>query len=570
MDISISLRRCRQSTGLPVVAFFLTLTLGGLSSLDAAKPAASSPLVTGPSSKASKAPKTAKSPAITKAPLCVHPYEMAQSPVPSTTIDHLVQKKLQQQGIPPAPACSDEVFIRRVFLDTIGTLPTAREVTYFINSNDADKRTKLIDVLLSKEEFTDYWTLKWCDLLRVKSEFPVNLWPNGVQAYHRWIRDAVKENRPYDVFARQLLTSSGSNFRQPPVNFYRAVQGTEPDAIAGAVALTFMGVRTDHWSENNRQELASFFSRISYKKTTEWKEEIVYLNPEASSPLVTVFPDRTKVTIPAGEDPRKVFADWLITEKNPWFTQSISNRVWYWLMGRGIIHEPDDIRPNNPVSNPALLRHLQSELVQSDYNLKHLFRLILNSRTYQQSSIPHSKQPHAEAYFAHYKTRRLDAEVLVDALNRFGNTQEKYWSPIPEPFTFIPEDQRTITLSDGSITSQFLEMFGRPSRDKGYESERETSPSEFQRLYMLNSTEIHLRISKSPVLKRIASQSKKDKRAAIRMTYLSLLSRRPTSEETQIALDHFNRSTNKRTAMMEPLHDLAWVLLNTKEFLYKH
>ena len=158
----------------------------------------------------------------------ISPYESDDPQVEATPIDRIVLATLKKQGIESARPCSDEVFIRRVFLDVNGTPPSAREVIYFINSNDLEKRAKLIDVLLKREEFTDYWTLKWCDLLRVKSEFPVNLWPNGVQAYHRWIRDAVKENRRYDVFARQLLTASGSNFRQPAVNFYRAVQGSEP------------------------------------------------------------------------------------------------------------------------------------------------------------------------------------------------------------------------------------------------------------------------------------------------------------------------------------------------------
>jgi len=498
----------------------------------------------------------------------IRPYESAKPPVRATPLDLLVRGVLKEKGITPARPCSDEVFVRRVYFDVTGTLPPRRDVLYFINSKDEGKRAKLIDALLAKDEYTDYWTLKWCDLLRVKSEFPVNLWPNGVQAYHRWIRDAVKENRPYDEFARELLTSSGSNFRVPAVNFFRAVQGSDPEAIAEMVALTFMGVRTEHWSENDRKEFASIFSRVAFKKTVEWKEEIVHLDPSSTTDLQAVFPDRKKVVVPVGDDPRVAFANWLITEKNPWFSRSITNRVWYWLMGRGIIHEPDDIRPNNPASNPELLAYLQGELVGSGYDIKHLFRLILNSQTYQQSCVPRSDNPYAEAYFDYYKIRRLDAEVLIDALNGFGSTHEKYWSPIPEPFTFIPEDHRTITLSDGSITSQFLEMFGRPSRDKGYESEREHKPTEFQQLYMLNSTEMHRRVSNSPALKQIINQMTKDRKPTIQKVYLSVLSRRPTTEEMAIALKYFKTSAkgNNRANVQ----DLAWSLLNSKEFMYKH
>jgi hypothetical protein len=515
----------------------------------------------------------------------IHPYESDEPAVRATPIDLIVRGLLKKKGIEPARPCSDAVFVRRVYLDVIGTLPPAKEVMYFINSSDENKRSKLIDALLQKEEYTDYWTLKWCDLLRVKSEFPVNLWPNGVQAYHRWIRDAVKENRPYDQFARELLTSSGSNFRVPPVNFYRAVQGTDPEAIAEMVALTFMGVRTEHWTGNDRKNFAAFFSRVAFKKTVEWKEEIVFLDPTPTTSLQATFPDRKKVTVPAGDDPRKYFADWLIDEKNPWFSRSITNRVWYWLMGRGIIHEPDDIRPNNPASNPELLEYLQVELVGSGYDIKHLFRVILNSQTYQQSCISRSQDPYASAYFSHYMIRRLDAEVLIDALNTFGNSHEKYWSPIPEPFTFIPEDYRTITLSDGSITSQFLEMFGRPSRDKGYESEREHKPTDFQRLYMLNSNEMHRRLYNSPTLKEILSQRDKTPKNMIEKIYLTILSRRPTEGEMEIALKLFG-SPNQGKKNKKPknkkykkggynttraaVQDLSWALLNTKEFLYKH
>ena len=329
-----------------------------------------------------------------------------------------------------------------------------------------------------------------------------------------------------------------------------------------------MGVRIEHWAENDRKEFASIFSRVAFKKTVEWKEEIVHLDPSSITDLHVVFPDRKKVVVPVGDDPRVAFADWLITEKNPWFSRSITNRVWYWLMGRGIIHEPDDIRPNNPASNPKLLAYLQGELVGSGYDIKHLFRLILNSQTYQQSCVPRSDNPYAEAYFAYYKIRRLDAEVLIDALNGFGSTHEKYWSPIPEPFTFIPEDHRTITLSDGSITSQFLEMFGRPSRDKGYESEREHKPTEFQQLYMLNSTQMHRRVSNSPALKQILNKMTKDRKPTIQKVYLSVLSRRPTTEEMVIALKYFNKS--KKGNNRATVQDLAWALLNSKEFMYKH
>ena len=211
-----------------------------------------------------------------------------------------------------------------------------------------------------------------------------------------------------------------------------------------------------------------------------------------------VFPDGTEAKLSPGEDPRVVFADWLIDAKNPWFSRNIVNRIWAWLLGRGIIHEPDDIRPDNPPSNPELLAFLERELMAAQYDLKPIFRLILNSQTYQLSSVGHSDRPEAAANFARYPLRRLEAEVLIDALNQITGTSEQYSSAIPEPFTYIPEGQRSIALPDGSITSSFLEMFGRPPRDTGLEAERSNRPTADQRLHLLNSSHIQRKIETVP------------------------------------------------------------------------
>jgi hypothetical protein len=455
-----------------------------------------------------------------------------------------------------------------------GSLPEPQDVRGFLKDRRSDKRAALIDALLERDEFADYWTLKWCDLLRVKAEFPINLWPNAVQAYHRWIHDCLRENKPYDEFARELLTSSGSNFRVPQVNFYRAIQGREPAAIAGAVALTFMGVRLEKWPEARRSGMEAFFSRVAYKQTAEWKEEIVYLDPAPAKPLKAVFPDGVTVQIQPDEDPRVVFADWLISPNNEWFARNIVNRIWAWLLGRGIIHEPDDIRPDNPAVHPQLLAYLEKELVKADYDLRHIYRLILNSRTYQQSSIPRSPvgdagrdHPDAEALFAYYPVRRLDAEVLVDALCWISGTRESYSSAIPEPFTFIPEENRSIELADGSITSQFLEMFGRPARDTGLESERNNQPTDAQRLHLLNSTHVQNKIERSRRLNGLLRAAKGNRRMLINMIYLNILSRFPTQAELGAAEEYFQ---TKGTTLKQAADDLAWALINTKEFLYRH
>jgi hypothetical protein len=497
----------------------------------------------------------------------VLPYEEDTSFIPASAIDNLVLANLKAKGIKPANLCSDEVFVRRVYLDVIGTLPTGAEAKAFLASQEPDKRAKLIDKLLEREEYADYWSLKWCDLLRVKAEYPINLWPNAVQAYHRWIHDAIKRNMPYNQFARELLTSSGSNFRTGPVNFYRAVQGKDPNTIAAAVALTFMGTRLEKWEPQKRKDVEKFFSRIAYKPTEEWKEEIVILDPAKTEPMKAVLPNGAKVTIQGDQDPRRVFADWLMSPGNAWFARNICNRQWSWLMGRGIIQEPDDIRADNPPSNLKLLTYLEGELVKSKYDMKHMFRLILNSRTYQQSSIPQSTSKEAEAQFAFYPVRRLDAEVLVDALCAISGTQESYSSPIPEPFTFIPGGKHSIELEDGSISSTVLEVFGRPSRDTGLESERDNRPTDSQRLYLLNSTDVQNRVQNGAGMRKLINGSGGDRRKMLDSIYLTILSRYPTEAEVAAADKYYEtKGLNTQQASC----DVAWALVNSKEFLYRH
>ncbi len=256
-----------------------------------------------------------------------------------------------------------------------------------------------------------------------------------------------------------------------------------------------------------------------------------------------------------------------MTPENPWFARNIVNRIWSWLFGRGIIHEPDDIRPDNPPVYPELLSYLEKELVQSKYDLRHIYTLILNSRTYQQSCIPHSNTAEAEKRFACYPVRQLEAEVLIDALCQLSGTQERYSSPIPEPFTFIPTNQRSVTLADGSITSQFLEMFGRPSRDTGLEAERSNEPTEDQRRHMLNSTHIQNKIANGWRFKNLIRTARGDRQKLFDSLYLTVLSRYPTDSERDIADSYFQ---TKGISRGQAAIDLVWAIINSKEFLYRH
>lgn len=496
-----------------------------------------------------------------------NPFEQDADLTPRCPIDRLVFARLAQLAIQPAKLCSDAVFLRRAYLDVIGTLPTAEETRQFLADADANKKSALVERLLARPEFADYWALKWSDLLRIKAEFPINLWPNAAQAYYHWVRNSIRTGQPYDRFARELLTANGSNFRVPQANFYRALQARDPQAIARVVALTFMGARAEKWPERRLRDMSVFFSRIGYKATGEWKEEIVFFDPAKKLPSDNpTLPDGTTVRLRPEQDPRIVFTEWLTGPRNPWFASNIVNRIWSWLLGRGIVHEPDDMRVDNPPSNPELLAYLQRELIASHYDLKHVFRLILNSKTYQLSSIPRSRTREAEANFAYYPVRRLDAEVLIDALCQITGTTDQYSSAVPEPFTVMPEGTRAISLPDGSITSAFLELFGRPPRDSGLESERNNRPSAAQRLHLLNSTHIQRKIEQSQTLRDLMRNAK-NPRSVVEGLYLTILSRYPTEEEFALVRAYSGSGSVKP---WEAFVDLAWASINTSEFLYRH
>ncbi len=514
-------------------------------------------------------------------------FENPEPPVAESQVDKLVFEGLRRLNLQPV-LCSDSVFVRRAYLDVIGTLPTAKEARDFIQDPDAkNKRRVLIDRLLERDEFADYWAMKWGDALRIKAEFPVNLWPNAAQAYHRWLRASLAENKPYDKIARELLTSSGSNFRVGAVNFYRAVQNRTPEGIARAVALTFMGARAESWPTNRLAGTTAFFSQIGFKPTGEWKEEYVFWDPlgfstvpgniapgraaiaaigqspnsgvQNSIPVRTnlaptegVFPDGTSVRLPPARDPREIFANWLIRPENPWFTRSIVNRVWAWLLGRGIVHEPDDIRADNPPSNPALLDFLEQSMIAGHYDLKNFYRLILNSRTYQLSSMPRYTSSEAEANFASYSLRRLDAEVLSDAINKVTGSSDLYTSPIPEPFTYIPKGMPAVAIADGSISSPFLALFGRSARATGMENERNNKPISAQMLYLLNSIDIQRKLEQGTNLQAIIGFGSRKSSEILEELYLTILSRFPTPDEIRTIEEYGRTSAVKPRVAANP------------------
>lgn len=510
------------------------------------------------------------------------PFDFPAMPA-NNRIDELVASKLEQLGIPPAELCSDEVFLRRVYLDVIGTLPTSDEARAFLADEAADKRARLVDRLLSSGEFADYWALKWGDLLRIKSEYPSTLWPNAVQAYHQWVRESIADNKPYDEFVRELLVSSGSNFRNPPANYYRAFQKKQPQDFGDVTALLFMGARigcarchphpVEEWTSEDELGLAAFFAPVSFKSTTEWKEEIVYArpgrklrHPETKELVAPRFLNGEVLEASGQLDPRVDFVNWLIAPENPWFARNAVNRIWYWLLGRGIVHEADDMRPTNPPANPELLDFLAGELVRHNFDLRHIYRLILTSRTYQRSSRATQWNDHDVAQFSHYLVKRLGAETLLDAICTLTERWDTYRSRIPEPFVQLPEGFRATHLADGSIGLPFLEMFGRPPRDTAFESDRDSELSLRQVLHLLNSQDVQLKISSSPRLRQLIAEQPDDQKV-IEELYLAALSRHPTEEELSKVLAYF---ADQPTARRQSAEDLLWALMNTKEFVFNH
>jgi hypothetical protein len=496
-------------------------------------------------------------------------------------IDDLVYAKLKTMGIPPSELATDAEFLRRIYLDVTGLLPTPEQAQVFLADSRPKKRAALVDRLLESDQFTDFWALKWGDLLRIKSEFPVRLWPKAVAVYYQWVHQSIAENKPYDRFARELLTATGSNFRVGPANFVRAVPSKDARTTGETAALVFMGARVgcarchahplESWTLDEDLGLGAFFARVNYKATGEWKEEIVYpdakgvlRNPRTRQAVEPRVPGGAAVKVAAEEDPRGQFAAWLTAPGNPWFARNVVNRVWYWLLGTGLVNEPDDLRPTNPPTNPELLAFLEQELTSRQFDLRHIYRLILNSRTYQLSSEPNQWNALDTTHFSHYQVKRLTAEQMLDAVSQVTETNEKFRSIIPEPFSNWPADYKATQLADGNMECSFLDLFGRPGRDTPYESERDSDLTLRQTLYFLNSEQLEGKVSGSPRLKRLLAKSDGD---LLDELYLTAVSRPPTEDEKRRLQEYL---TTKKSTRAQAVQDIAWAVLNAKEFQFNH
>ena len=495
-------------------------------------------------------------------------------------LDAIMEKCWSKHGLTPAPAVDDAGFFRRLSFRVRGKLPKLGELEAFLADEDPDKRAKLIAKWLDSTDFATLMAMRYADMFRIKSEFPINLWPNAVQCYHRYFYLLTLEDRSWKTVTKELLTSSGSNFRIPPANFFRANADRTPKGLAAGTALALMGFRTATLPADAQERFAAFFSRIRFKSTMEWKEEIVYNDP-APAVLKCATPDGETFTVDtARKDPRQVFADWLTDDGNPFFARAYVNRAWYWMFGSGIANPADDLplpkgfwqkllgsepRPNDP-ADEKLMAFLEDFFRENGYSTKKLFRLILRSRAWQSGWRPVSGTfAENEKYFAVYPVRRLESELLCDALSSLTGSYERFFSVIPEPFTFIPRGTPSVALADGSMSTGTLDKFGRPSRDSGKLSERNSTPTGAQRLHLMNSGILFRQITQLPG-RTFRGNLSWDRQLTI--AYYSVLCRAPRKEEHDAARKYFDKLPgNQRWRFWQELY---WALVNTTEFSCHH
>lgn len=477
------------------------------------------------------------------------------------SIDDRVEGVLAEHSITPSPLCSDELFARRVYLAAAGRLPSYEEAEEFIDSKSKKRRIELVDKIIMSDDFVDMLSLKWGDLLKVKSEFPSNIWPNGAQAYNRWIRVNMRDNTPYNQFVNDLLLGTGSNFRTPQVSFYRAFVQRTPKNIVENIELLFLGTRTP------QPQAELFFEQLRFKNTSEWKEEIVYVDTDVMPREMGVtMTDGREITLKRNSDLRQTYVDWLTSADNRQFARVMANRVWSWIMGRGIVDEPDDFRADNLPSNSKLLDYLTDSFIKSGYDVRALYREILLSDTFRRSSIPTEQNSKCgDELFAYYPTSRLTAEQLIDGISLITQINDRYVSRVPEPYSYYPSDLLSSDIGDASVSSPQLDLFGRPSRDNSLENQRNNSVNSKQTLYLLNSNSISSKIKSSRRIKAILAECTSTQEV-IERVYIMMLTRRPSPHE----ISTLTTALSTNNSLQVQGEQLIWALINSPEFIFNH
>jgi hypothetical protein len=496
------------------------------------------------------------------------PRPDAPNPYPAlpvnNRVDELVWAKLKTMGLTPSELCDDTTFLRRLSLDALGALPRPDDVRAFLADANPKKRSAWIDKILDRPEYADYSALRWADVLLVNRD---KLGDRGAFEMHRWLREQMATNRPYDQWVRELLTASGSSARIGPVNFYRASATTEE--ITRAVSQAFLGIRLEcaqchhhpfeKWGQDDFYALAGFFNGMTRKKVND--DETVFHSgykpmdlPTTKKPIAARPPAGAPVDKIDG-DPRPHLAEWMTKADNPWFARLAVNRLWKHYVGRGLVEPEDDLRSTNPAANEPLLDYLAQTLVEKNFDLKAVARLILNSRVYQLSSLPTANNKDDEQQFSHHYVKRLPAEVLLDAISAVTET--------PERFPGRPRGTRAVELWDNRMPSYFLDIFGRSERLSPCECGRTSEPTMSQCLHLMNAPEIEGKIGgKTGRVARLLKEGKSDKQIVDELC-LAALGRPAGENDYRVARTLFEGRPRREGAQ-----DFLWALLNSQEFLF--
>jgi hypothetical protein len=491
-----------------------------------------------------------------------------ERPPEHNVIDTLAWNKLERLGIEPSSLADDAAFLRRVSLDTNGTLPTPQQVRAFLNDPSPDKRSELINQLLERDEYADFWTMQWLDVLRADQ---LKISPQGTVAMQRWLRNGFVHNRRFDELATDLLTVQGNTSAEGPGSFYKILK--KPDEAARSISQLLLGVRiecaqchhhpSERWTQADYVGLAGFFTGLKLKTLPNGEQAVVSFggkelpHPRTGEPvparaLGTAEADFSNVT-----DRRRVLADWLTSEQNPFFAKAIANRLWSHYFGRGLIEPIDDLRETNPATNPELMEALANHMRDVNYDLKAFTRTLLNSRLYQLSSESLPSNVDDQQNFSHFLQKSLPAEVLLDAICQSTG--------VAEEFNGWPTGYRAIQIWDNRMPSYFFRIFGRPVRATVCECERSTEPSIAQALHLLNAPEIFEKISHRHGHARKLAAMDLLPANVIEELYVGTLSRFPTEAESELMQQAF--AGGDRRAATE---DVLWALLNSKEFLFNH
>ena len=492
-------------------------------------------------------------------------------PAAINDLDRQVDAKLQKLHIVPSPVCDDATFLRRVSLDLIGRLPTPAECREFQSNPRPEKRTTVVEALFKRPEYADYWALKWADWLRVDRQA---LGHKGAYAYYKWIRDSFVANKPMDQFARELIEADGLVADHPAAHFYKVAK--DPGDAAAMLSQSLLGVRIecakchhhpfDRWSQDDYFGMQAFFVPLAFKPTPRGEMLLATRNEITRHPRTNanIYAHPLGTPMPEANvegDRRRALSDWLVAPSNPFFARNVANRTWAHFLGRGIIEPVDDVRSTNPPTNPALLDALANHLTTSKYDLRQLMRLIIASRTYQASTAVNPTNLNDEQNYSRALLRRLDAEVLLDAICDATG--------VPEKFDGVPAGSRAVQLWDSQVTSYFLTTTGRPSRTTVCECERVSSPNVAGVLHTLNSPNLESKFSHDAgrVVKAVRDNPTDDG-MVITEIYLAFFGRLPTDEERTVAVGHFSKAGPQQR--QRAAEDLAWSLLNSLEFAFNH